>query len=53
MFARAEQDVAKALAAKRARLLHAPRPRSSVTRRMGLSREKAQYWQLLTHSLER
>ena len=53
MFARDEQDVAKALRRQRAALRAALRRRESVTRRIGLSREKPQYLQLLMHSLER
>jgi hypothetical protein len=50
MLARDEQNVAKTL------FVQVPRFRGhllkvSVTRKIGLSREKPQYWQMLMHSL--
>ena len=51
MFARHQQNVAKALLAQGAASRFTSSS-ESVTRKMGLSREKPQYLQLLMHSLE-
>ena len=53
MLAGDEQDVAKPFRREVPRFFDHFRRPSSVTRRIALSREKPQYWQLLMHSLER
>ena len=53
MFARRRAGGGETLRVQGAALRRTTSSTSSVTRRIGLSREKPQYWQLLMHSLER